>query len=76
MKLIPDWRRAWRYFSVWAATALTVLSFLQAQVLPLYQFAIPAHVWPWVTAGFGTVIVVLRVISQTPAADAATEDKP
>lgn len=78
LSLIPDWRQAWRFASVWAATALAVLSFLQAQVLPLYQFAVPPHVWPWVTAGFGTAIVVLRVIAQGPGpeADVTPEVKP
>jgi hypothetical protein len=64
MKLIPDWRRAWRWFSVQAAGALAVLSFLQAQVLPQWQWAIPERWWPWVSAGFGTAIVLLRVVAQ------------
>lgn len=64
MKLIDDWRRAWRFASVWAATALAVLSVLQAEVLPLFQFAIPADRWPWVTAVFGAAIVGLRLVSQ------------
>lgn len=64
MKLIPDWKRALRFASVQAALALAVLSFLQVQVLPLFQFAIPADVWPWVSAGFGTAIAVLRVVAQ------------
>lgn len=78
MKLIPDWRRAWRWFSVQAAAGLAVLSFLQAQVLPLYQFAIPPKLWPWVTAGFGTAIVLLRVVAQSepPAAEVSEGDKP
>lgn len=64
MKLIPDWRRAWRFNSVRAAVLLAALSVLQAQVLPLWQFALPADVWPWVSAGVGTLIVLLRVLAQ------------
>lgn len=69
MKLIPDWKRAWRFASVQAAVLLALLSFLQVQVLPLFQFAIPADVWPWVTAGFGTAIAVLRVWQQAMPAE-------
>lgn len=64
MKLIPDWKSAWRFSSVQAAVLLSVLSLLQAQVLPLWQFALPADVWPWVSAGVGTLIVLLRVLAQ------------
>lgn len=77
MSLIPNWRAAWRFASVQAAALLALLSFLQVTVLPLYQFAIPADVWPWVTAGFGTAIGVLRVLSQPAlhADEAAAADE-
>lgn len=65
MKLIPDWKRAWRFASVQAAVLLALLSFLQAQILPLFQFAVDPKVWPWVTAGFGSAIAVLRVWQQS-----------
>lgn len=68
MSLIPDWKRAWRYLSVQAALVLTALSFLQAEILPLFQFAVPPKWWPWVTAGFGASIAVLRVVAQPGAA--------
>ena len=70
MKLIPEWRRAWRYLSVQAAVLLALLSVLQVEVLPLFQFAIPAERWPWVTAGFGTAIVLLRVLAQSQGSSA------
>jgi hypothetical protein len=64
VKLVNDWRQAWRFFSIWAAGALAVVSVLQAQVLPLIEFAVPPEAWPWVTACFGVLIVVLRLIAQ------------
>lgn len=75
MSLIPDWRRAWRYASVLGAMALTVLSVLQATVLPLWQFAIPADMWPWVSAGLGTAIALLRVVAQPGLHDAPAEPR-
>lgn len=83
MKLIPEWKRAWRFASVQAALLLALLSFLQAQILPLFQFAVDPKVWPWVTAGFGSAIAVLRVWQQSsavqsavPPANADQEPKP
>ena len=76
LRLIPDWKRAWRYFSVWAATALTLASLVQADVLPLFRFAIPAEKWPWVSACMGTLIIVLRMLSQTPPAPPAPAQPP
>lgn len=66
-KPIPEWRRAWRLTSVQAAALLAALSVLQAEVLPLIEFAVPQCWWPWVTAGFGIAIVLLRVIAQPGA---------
>lgn len=64
MRLVPEWRGAWRWFSVQAAAALALLSFLQVTVLPLWQFALPPQWWPWVSAVMGTAIVLLRLVAQ------------
>lgn len=79
LSLIPDWRKSWRFSSMWGAAALALLSFLQTDlpgmllallldvqqsVLPLAQPLIPAEYWPWVTLGIAVVIAVLRVIYQ------------
>ena len=72
---IAGWRRAWRLASVQAAAALALLGLLQAEVLPLLQFAIPPRAWPWVSAGFGIAIVLLRLVAQ-PGALAPGEPSP
>lgn len=64
MRLIPNWRNALKFASVQAALLLSALSVVQATLLPMWQFAVPAHLWPWVSAGFGTVILVLRLVAQ------------
>lgn len=73
MKLIPNWRRCWRLTSVQAAALLSFFSVLQAEVLPLIDFAVPARYLPWVSAAVGVAIVVLRIIQQP---DALTPRKP
>jgi O-antigen/teichoic acid export membrane protein len=64
MKLIPEWKAAWRFFSVMASTLLFALSLVQANVLPLFQPLVPADKWPWVSGGFALLIVLLRVVHQ------------
>lgn len=70
--LIPEWRKAHRMLSVQLSALLGLLSFLQVQILPLYQFAVPAQYWPWVTAGFATAIILVRVVNQ-PSVTAPSE---
>ncbi len=64
MKLIPDWRLAWRFASVQAALLLALLSGLQAEVLPLVVPLFPEHAWPWVSGGLALAVVVLRLMAQ------------
>lgn len=63
-KLIPEWRQALRMDTVRAATLLASLSFLQAEVLPLLEAAVPPQIWPYVTAAFAVAIGLLRLRSQ------------
>lgn len=63
-KLIPEWRQALRMDTVRAAAALTALSVIQVEVLPLIEFAVPAQFWPYVTGAFGVAIIVLRMRAQ------------
>jgi hypothetical protein len=64
MKLIPDWRLAWRFMSVQASVLLALLSALQAEVLPQVAPLFPAQVWPWVSGGLALSVVLLRLIAQ------------
>lgn len=64
MKLIPDWRLAWKFLSVQAAVLLALLSGIQGEVLPLFAPLFPDHVWPWVSGGLALMIVVLRLVAQ------------
>ncbi len=64
MKLISNWRQAWKLNSVQAATLLAFLSALQANVLPQVQGLIPADLWPYVTGAIALAIIVLRLRDQ------------
>lgn len=64
MKLIPDWKLAWRFMSVQAAVLLALLSGIQGDVLPLVAPLFPDRYWPYVSGGIALAIVVLRMVSQ------------
>lgn len=64
MKLIPDWRLAWRFMSVQASVLLALLSALQAEVLPQVAPLVPAQYWPWVSGGLALAVVLLRLVAQ------------
>lgn len=63
-KLIPEWRQALRLDTVQAGAALAFLSVLQAEVLPLVEFAVPPALWPYITGAVGVAIIALRMRPQ------------
>jgi hypothetical protein len=70
MKLIPDWRLAWRFMSVQAALLLALLSGIQSDVFPLAEPLFPPDKWPWISGTLALLVVVLRVIDQVSLDDA------
>lgn len=74
MKLISNWRQAWRLNSVQAATLLAFLSMLQANVLPQVQALIPADLWPYVSGAIALAIIVLRLRDQPGVHDGEPAD--
>lgn len=67
--LIPEWRKAWRFHTVQAATLLTLVSMAQADLLPYIKPLLSSEVWPKVTAVVAGVIVVLRFLAQDTVHD-------
>lgn len=64
MRLIDDWRQAWRFNSVRVAAILGMLSLLQSDVLPYVQPLVPAKFWPYVTLGLAVLMAVFRIVQQ------------
>ncbi len=63
IKLIPDWHRAWRFFSMQLAAILASLSALQAG-LPDVQPWFPPQTFARITLGLSALIMLLRMIKQ------------
>jgi hypothetical protein len=64
MKLIPNWKKAWKFTSVQVAALLTVLAFLQAG-LPDLQTLISADLYAYVNFGLGLLVILARVWKQS-----------
>lgn len=64
MKLIDNWKKAWKFTSVQVATLLTVLAFLQAS-LPDLQSLISADLYAYINFGLGLLVILARVWKQS-----------
>ena len=72
IKLIPNWRKAWRFYSTQAAAGLVALSALQ-EWLPQAQQVLPPQTFARVTLLVSGLIIVLRIVKQFNESD--DEDK-
>ena len=70
MKLVSDWKNAWKWWSVWGSVVAVGLSALLA-ALPIVRAQIPAAAYEWLTFGLtlavpiiAALIPVLRVMKQ------------
>ena len=70
MKLIPNWRQAWRMYSVRLSLLIVVLATMES-FLPELQPLLP----PKVYAGLGVAVMVARLFQQAKlAVEAANAD--
>ena len=63
-QLIKQWKTSWKLTSVQAAAMLAILNIVNLEILPLFNFAIPAQTMSWINALLGVSIIVLRLIVQ------------
>ena len=64
MKLIENWREAWKWFSVHIAAIMATLNALQATVPQVQAFLTPAQV-AYINAALGVAVIWARLISQS-----------
>jgi hypothetical protein len=64
IKLIPDAAIAWRFASVQAALVLTILTAVQADVVPMLQPLMDQDTYLKVSALLSFLVIVLRVVAQ------------
>lgn len=63
MKLVDNWKEAWRWWTVWGGIVIAVLSAVQL-ALPELHDKLPPGVFAYATLALGVAIPFLRVISQ------------
>lgn len=68
MRLVEDWKQAWRWFSVQALAAIVALPVAWG-LLPADVKAFLPQSWePWVLVGIAAAGIVGRIIDQNKAA--------
>lgn len=71
MKLIPNWREAWKYHTVLLAAALGALNFAHEHSVELAA-VLPGDVMGAINRWVPLALIVLRLIRQPSMAPAAT----
>ena len=67
MKLIPDWRQAWKWFSVQAFAVIIMLPMIWAS-LPADAKAYLPDAWkPWLMVALAVAGILGRIIDQNKA---------
>lgn len=70
MKFLPNWRQAWRWFSMQALAAIIVIPMVWS-MLPADVKAYVPHDWqPWILVLIAAAGIVGRVIDQNKASSA------
>ena len=64
MKLVWNWKDAWKWLSIHAGVLTAVIGALQAS-LPYFQGLISPTAFGWITAGCGVAVIWARLIAQS-----------
>lgn len=64
MKLIPEWRKAWRMYSVQALAAVAMLPLVWSELPVEIKALIPAEWNPYILAGVAFAGMIGRLLDQ------------
>lgn len=64
MKLAQDWRDAWRWFSIWALSALAALPHVWTQLPYDLRQSLPDEWLPWVASAVAIGGIIGRIVDQ------------
>lgn len=67
MTLVPDWRKAWRWFSVQALAAIVMLPVVWASLPADVRAWLPDGWEPWVLMALAFAGIVGRLVDQNKA---------
>lgn len=75
LRLIENWRRAHKLYSVQLAAIIALLGYLQVNVLPNLNAQLTEHQYALANMGLAALVWVVRVIRQGPDALSSREDE-
>ncbi len=66
MKLIDNWRRCYKLYSVQLSLLIAVAGFVQLTILPMWQAQLSSTAYVRLTSGLAVLLFVARMIKQGP----------
>jgi hypothetical protein len=70
MTIVPDWRRAWRWFSVQAFAVIMAIPFVWMSLPDDVKGFLPEAAEPWVLAALAAIGLFGRLVDQNKATEA------
>lgn len=67
MKLIGDWRRCYKLYSVQLGVLIALFGFVQLEVLPLWQAQLSGRAYAACNSALGLIVFIARLIKQGPS---------
>lgn len=64
MKIVPDWRRLWRWHSTWFFGVLAVILPVWQELPPDIKSMVPAEWRPWIVSLIAVAGLILRLRQQ------------
>ena len=64
--LVPDWKEAWRWFSVWSMSLAIAIQSGWEMASPELKSKIPPEWMPYITIGVLIAGIVGRLVNQSP----------
>ncbi|WP_341521532.1 hypothetical protein AABC73_26330 [Pseudomonas sp. G.S.17] len=71
MKLIPEWQRCYRLYSVQLGLLIAAFGFVQITLLPMWQAQLSPNAYAAANSILASLLFVVRLIKQGPDQEAA-----
>lgn len=66
MRLIPEWKRCYRLYSVQLGLLIAVFGFVQITLLPMWQAQLSQNAYAAANSLLASLLFVVRLIKQGP----------
>lgn len=70
MKLIPEWKRCYRLYSVQLGLLIALFGFVQITLLPMWQAQLSPNAYAAANSILASLLFVVRLIKQGPDQEA------